>query len=919
MAFTKTSSLENVEVLDIKGSSTRRQASLDKLSEFADFRTEDGYLYARIRAISSRVNKNHDGWPSVELAGGSDIFNRVAGIKTGHVVLSADKDARFGYSTFVGKPIFVDHHNGDPKRARGVIVDSKLHVEDDDDPYYKTAADNHKPPTWVELLLEVDAKSFPKLATALIEGSQDPSKGIDGFSMGCDVRYSKCSHCGNKASSPDQYCEHVRLKGAEFPFLNPKTGKTESKKSYEDCYEIGFFEISAVFDPADETALLREIRAHTAARNPYDPNDPAYDQMAAEQLQTEMDKGVRRNHWPEDLDNGQFSSQNGETPCPTCGNSGRLEAPGTQLGWEPCPNCEEGGRLAYDFPPQGMNVPGRITQGEGYATPHQLGPEDMTLQPANQEYDGPRYYGSTHTANQYVQPAGGGKYKIVQKGTGKTLSTHDSKEQAEAAFRAMEMHKHEGAEHTAEAPPPQVDELKMPEGVDTLREETICPVCGSDMDDETCQVCGYTKPPDGFDNPDLTKANPDITQEQGAEEKPSSPPDETFGPEPTGETPAGMDTSNTGVTSHVTNDEMSWTVETTHTARTAPSKETPAIPGAKPATDEPRKSTVKQDHKKPVTSSNVRTAEDFLAAADAQRRTMEHTAEAASGAPEVATPDKNIDVDGVGGIIEPSNEEASKADAQIDVVGVGTTGTSDVAADKTESVDQGDEHSKNVEEIPTKTWGIGTGVEDQIDGVTPQVYPAEGGVTSSWQITALDNDPYPHEDGGLAGGGANEGTQPADPVGKADERVDLLDTVTSPENNSGETKTWSGTDGNGVTKQQDPVTNEVYRGDENVNLSPGTTSSAHIFTAMKLADREVELGLTGATEKYERAAELENLSPEALQAEARVVARVKNAGLAKPATQAMRMPAMARKASVEKEAKESAVSEFAHDSALFLP
>lgn len=748
MAFTKTAS---AEVLGVKGSVNRREATLDKFADFEDFRTEDGYLYARIRAISSRVNKNHDGWPSVELAGGSDIFNKIAGIKTGHVIVAADKDATFGYSTFLGKPIFVDHHNSDPSRARGVIVDAKLHIEDDSDPYYKTAADNHKPATWVELLLEVDAKSFPKLARAIIEGSEDSEHGIDGFSMGCDVRYSKCSHCDNKATSPDQYCEHIRLKGAEFPYHNSKTGKTEYKKSYEDCYEIGFFEISAVFDPADETALLREIRAHTAAE---------------------------------------------------------------KLG---------------------------------------------------------------HT-------------------------------------------------HTAEAPPPQADELKMPEAVDTLREEQVCPVCGSDMDDETCQVCGYTEPPDGFQNPDLTKANPDLTQEGGEQQPPAGPEDESFGPpDPSGgAAPPEAGTSNQGLTANV-NGDVSWTVSTAHTAYTQPSKETPVVPNAKPATDEPKNATVKQDHTQPVTS-NVRTAGDFLAVADAQRRTMsqQHTAEAASGAPEVATPDKNIDVDGVGGIIEPSNEEASKADAQIDVVGVGTTGTSDVAADKTESVDQGDEHSKNVEEIPTKTWQNGTGVEKQLDGVTPQVYPAEGGVTSSWHVEALDSDPYPADDGGLAGGPYVEGTQPVDPVGKPDERVNVQEPTTSPENNSGETKTWSGTDGNKIYRQQDPVTNETLEGDDIVNLSP-STSSAHIFAALKLAEHEIGLGITDQVDKYNRAEELEKLSPEELQAEARVVARVKTAGLSKETKQAMRMPAMRTEGSVRPEgrtagvveAKEDAVSEQVSDSSLF--
>lgn len=832
MAFTK---IASIEILDVKGSSNHREASLDKFADFNDFRTEDGYLYARIRAISSRVNKNHDGWPSVELAGGSEIFNKIAGRRTGHVVVAADKEAKFGYSTFVGKPIFVDHHNGDPKRARGVIVDSKLHIEDDTDPYYKTAADNHKPATWVELLLEIDAKSFPKLATAIIEGSENPQHGIDGFSMGCDVRYSKCSHCGNKASTPDQYCEHVKLKGAEFPFHNSKTGKTEYKKSYEDCYEIGFFEISAVFDPADETALLREIHAHTAAEN-----TATWD---------EVENSREPYHAPigfDSLDQRGDPLPGGEIACPTCQGRGCDQCYGTGV----------------------MNFQRAQPRGDGALSLEQLKPTDVNIEPVGQGQLGPR---------------------------------------------------RQGSEHTAEAPPPQADELKMPEAVDTLREEQVCPVCGSDMDDETCATCGYTKPPDGFDNPDLSKANPELTQEQepdGAIEPDigASPDEASIGQPP--DVP-GAGTSNQGLTAHVTNDDlMSWTVSTnSRIAYTQPAKETPVIPNAPAATDEPKNATVKQDHTKPVTS-NVKTAGDFLSAVDAQRRTMEHTAEAASGAPEVATPDKNIDVDGVGGIIEPSNEEASKADAQIDVVGVGTTGTADVAADKTESVDQGDEHSKNVEEIPTKTWGNGSGVEEQRDGVTPQVYPAEGGVTSSWQVQALDNDPYPHEDGGLAGGNANEGTQPADPVGTPDERVDVLDTVTSPENNSGETKTWSGTDGNGVTRQQDPVTNDVYRGDENINLSP-STSSAHIFAAMKLADEEVEMGLTDSSEKFERAAELEKLSPDELSAESRVVARVKTAGLSQQ-RQTMRMPAMGRKASVEKEASETGTSEFAHDSALFL-
>lgn len=59
----------------------------------------------------------------------------------------------------------------------------------------------------------------------------------------------------------------------------------------------------------------------------------------------------------------------------------------------------------------------------------------------------------------------GDKWVIVQKGTGKVLSTHDSKEQAEAAFRAMEMNMHGGKVADTDVtglggPEPKIDKRK---------------------------------------------------------------------------------------------------------------------------------------------------------------------------------------------------------------------------------------------------------------------------------------------------------------------------------------------------------------------------------------------------------------------------------------------------------------------------
>src|SRR5438270_12558687 len=99
MPITKYASFEVSEVLDVKGSRRKLDsASLSKVADYDDYRTNDGYLYVRIRAISSRVNKNHDGWPSVELAGSPEIFDRhQAG--EGFSITSADGNKEHGFAT----------------------------------------------------------------------------------------------------------------------------------------------------------------------------------------------------------------------------------------------------------------------------------------------------------------------------------------------------------------------------------------------------------------------------------------------------------------------------------------------------------------------------------------------------------------------------------------------------------------------------------------------------------------------------------------------------------------------------------------------------------------------------------------------------------------------------------------------------
>lgn len=832
MAFTRYASFEVSEILDIKGARDHsRVASLDKLSDFEDYRTQDGYLYARIRAISSRVNKNHDGWPSVELAGSPEVFNQHTASEGGFVV-NANRDNEYGFSTFLGKPIFVDHNNSNPERARGVIVDAKLHVEDHKtaaalDSYYASAPDNHMPPTWVELLLEIDAKAFPKFAKAIIDGSKNSKKGIDGFSMGCDVERSVCNICKNSATSPDQFCNHVKMKGAHFDYID-KDGHKTSKRSYEDCHGIKFFEISGVFDPADETALTREIIASVQHESQF--GDELYPDQYAQQR--------------DDSPNGLYAAM-----CPHCNGEGIDEQTG-----ERCPICSGRGVLQ-------PGVPG----GDGAYAP------EVKYNPLPQGMNaGPVHQGALPLEDNHYRLQG-----------------------------------HTAHTHVAENPEPQSDLINAPMAIDTLREEKICPVCGSNMDDETCEVCGYVEPPDGFDNPDLERARDtdlgqDAQDDQDREQRLQD---------------MGADYGNSPVTTPISStfaaitNGMDWELTHPKVAGQINQIEKPVLTTQRPATNEPKDVIIK-DQAKPVTSS-VRTADDFIAAAGAtNRRIMDHEAEAASGAPAVASPDQRVDVTGTGGVMDASNDAASRADAQVNVDAIGGTGVEGVGAEKENvNVEQGNEHSRNIESIHTDTWN---GTKDQQSPVTNEVFEGNGAHSSGWVVSDV------------------HGVDPADPMFKADERIDVTggDPHSITTEDSGPTRTWTGTGGNGVTRQQDPVTDvssQERQNSDSWSEDPGTHDyargdrSSHIFTAFKLADLEIDLGLLAKSAKYERVSELEKKHPQEVIASLEYAQRVRKANVV-TSKRVASLPPMGRKASTEHVASETKVTDKGNveDSALFM-
>lgn len=879
--LTKFANFADTEVLEVKGSPTRQHtASLDRLSDFHDYRTDDGYMYVRLRAISSRVNKNNDGWPSVELAGGPEVFERHAKqSSSGFTVEASEGDKRFGFATFMGKPNFIDHNNSDPSRARGVVVDAKLRVlpiekvaASGDDYWTGSSLDpEHAPPTEIELLLEIDAKQFPKYAKAVRSGD------LDGFSMGCDVERSKCSHCGHVATNPDEYCSHILMKGAHHDYKTAD-GKRISRRSYENCYGIHFFEISGVFDPADETALAREVRAGIIAEGSFqkgspEPGDDAYfggKPGAAKEAYEAMKK--------------QYGDEKGEEVYYATRNKHKGKSKKSWVldedSWTDNPRGF--GTMPDPIPGRSETTETAIERRAEELMAKFGWPREKALEIAQTpEYRDPGIAGEGQRMDAPEYPSD--PRLVVMPGTPRV--------QNDPRW---------GSIHTAENPLPQSFETTAPEEVDTMRQEHNCPICGETMDGETCDVCGYVEPPKGMDNPDLTKAKElqgddqqasqknvqeDDSMVQHEEEPQGQPMPPAGGPQSHPKQPGSfLQTRNTSASAGVMGD-MRWQPKLNpKVAARIKQFEKPLLPGTTPASNDPQEVVVTKSPQKPVTAA-MRTAQDLIEAAKHNQTgdTMStRTADGPTG-PE-ASPDARVDVTGTGGVMDATNESASAADATTDVLGVGSTGVTDVEAEKTESLpsasetsdDSGFDATKTTEDSgPTKTFGDSDGTEkaftDPVTNESLEQAKWGGGVTGA--RTAYDAKPF-YDQPGLSGGSANQGTQPSDPVGKAEDRVDVLSPTATPENNSGPTSQWTGTDGNGVERQQDPVTTEV----SDMQFD-GFTS--HFVAGLKLADMEVDLGLIEKDDKYDRLAALSAQSDEEIASQMDMLSRVKTAGTRK--------------------------------------
>lgn len=456
-----------------------------------DYEPRPGFLYVRSRAISSRTNDNFDHFPAAEI--------------------------KKAYRTFIGKPVFVNHHNDNHRRARGVIVDAALHEDTNPD---------GSEDTWAEVLMEVDAVRFPKLAQAILAGE------IDRTSMGTDVAFSVCSVCNNRASTPLEYCQHIpKLKGKKIR-RRTASGSTEDVLVYEKCYGLGFFENSLlVEEPADPTAFFLGVDdrgLQMAASKCIASQVPS-----VESLEAAAEGSVLTIHIPE----SHFDTSGGGVPLSyriLTKRDGRwhqgtvdVEGWSSQQVLDAVAKAPEGTTLQM-----GDRVPGPFDGGRtlpgGTASARTASKVAFpSTRDVMDELDGNKAHGEQDETPRAKRPAS----PASPSSGGTTVQMHWSEEQRKSPGfggasqehmreigdkyeRQVErQHRNLHRQHTA------LGETMAPAQVDTLRDEA-CPVCGESdsYDGDRCLVCNFIKPPDEFLDPDLEKAKQvDLRQDQQAQ------------------------------------------------------------------------------------------------------------------------------------------------------------------------------------------------------------------------------------------------------------------------------------------------------------------------------------------------------------------------------------------------------------------
>lgn len=150
------------------------------------------------------------------------------------------------YRTFVGKPVFYEHQHHDVEKARGIILDARMHF--------------HKGRSYVMILKAFDRTKDRKLAEDVLSGARR------GHSMSAWAGEFDCAACGrNWNTSYSASCECVRgprNQQMKDRYLGMGKILPNQQLVYVCPDKFRYFESSSVGDPAN-------YGAHQVTQNPW--------------------------------------------------------------------------------------------------------------------------------------------------------------------------------------------------------------------------------------------------------------------------------------------------------------------------------------------------------------------------------------------------------------------------------------------------------------------------------------------------------------------------------------------------------------------------------------------------------------------------------------------------------------------------
>lgn len=253
--------------------------SPELLKAIANIQKKPSLYYVVINAMGSYEvwgdNGNGDAFPEAGLT---------------HKSLRTDMGTKedYGYKTFEYYAHFFKHHVNKPDSPRyGEIIFShwnpKLHR--------------------VELIVGIDREKSPEIITALDKGEPVST------SMGCKVPFDRCSICGNKAKTRDEYCKHAReYMGTIVDEVLARQWSIELGRIILPGTKVfvfndfpRFFDLSRVYIGADRTSFIltkaasKVITLSVDVADAFGVTDAMVDKIAQVSKTGEIDKEVGAN------------------------------------------------------------------------------------------------------------------------------------------------------------------------------------------------------------------------------------------------------------------------------------------------------------------------------------------------------------------------------------------------------------------------------------------------------------------------------------------------------------------------------------------------------------------------------------------------------------------------------------------------